>query len=144
MSTTIYKPISSDDLRLRAQQDGSEQRVEVNQRMLIDKMLARYSSDFVFCRELIQNSDDAQATLFHFEITCDTPTTASNIMSDFHNSTIAEIRTVNNGLTFNQTDWKRIAAIAEGNTNVDSVGQFGVGFFFCFFIDGSAHYHIWR
>ena len=53
---------------------------------------------------------------------------------DFHNKTITEIRAINNGLVFNETDWKRVAAIAEGNTNVESVGQFGVGFFFCFFI----------
>ncbi|CAF1298463.1 unnamed protein product [Adineta steineri] len=168
---------SSDDLRLKASQSGYEQRVEVNQRMLIDKMLARYSSDFVVCRELIQNSDDAQATFFHFEITCDVPIVASNVqhtihkqpdISDlmevnrvfstktkisperqestpkkksslssditpnFHNSTIIEIRSVNNGSVFTQTDWKRVASIAEGNTNVDSVGQFGVGFFSVF------------
>ncbi|CAF1566049.1 unnamed protein product, partial [Rotaria sordida] len=42
----------SDTLRLKALQSGIENRVEVNQRMLIDKMLARYSSDFVVCREL--------------------------------------------------------------------------------------------
>ena len=142
MSIGMHKSMSSNALRLKAQQDGSEQRVEVNQRMLIDKMLARYSSNFVFCRELIQNSDDAQAKLFHFEITCDAPTMASNVQQsvteptnatlNFHNSAITEIRTVNDGLVFNQTDWKRVAAIAEGNTDVDSVGQFGVGFFSVF------------
>ena len=36
--------------------------------MLIDKMLSRYSSDFVVYRELIQNSDDAQSTSFTLEI----------------------------------------------------------------------------
>ena len=180
MSTTTTNSISSDALRMRAQQDGCEQRVEVNQRMLIDKMLARYSSDFVVCRELIQNADDAQATSFHFEITCETSSitadmqprsikqssttnamtnktniqisftktkatskseesapeneslSLSNIALKFHNSAITEIRAVNNGLIFNQIDWKRVASIAEGNTNVDSVGQFGVGFFSVF------------
>ncbi|PKY20923.1 hypothetical protein RhiirB3_470054 [Rhizophagus irregularis] len=38
--------------------DG-EERVEVNQRLLIDKILARYPSEFVVFRELMQNSDDA-------------------------------------------------------------------------------------
>jgi hypothetical protein len=125
----LHESVSSDALRLKALQSGFESRVEVNQRMLIDKMLARYSSDFVVCRELIQNSDDAKATSFHFEITCD-----SNLSSekDFHNKTITEIRAINNGLIFNETDWKRVAAIAEGNTNVESVGQFGVGFFSVF------------
>ncbi|CAF3564368.1 unnamed protein product [Rotaria sp. Silwood1] len=95
-------------------------------------MLARYSSDFVVCRELIQNSDDAKATSFHFEITCDDGSLSSSSEKYFHNKTITEIRTINNGLIFNETDWKRVAAIAEGNTNVESIGQFGVGFFSVF------------
>jgi hypothetical protein len=43
--------------------------VEVNQRALIDKVLARYSGEFTVFRELLQNSDDAQATAveIHFE-----------------------------------------------------------------------------
>eukprot|EP01087_Luapelamoeba_hula_P005451 TRINITY_DN1552_c0_g3_i4.p1 TRINITY_DN1552_c0_g3~~TRINITY_DN1552_c0_g3_i4.p1 ORF type:complete len:2126 (+),score=399.70 TRINITY_DN1552_c0_g3_i4:112-6489(+) len=41
---------------------GSEERVEVNQRHLIDKILARYSSEFTLFRELIQNANDAGAT----------------------------------------------------------------------------------
>ena len=109
----------SDVLRQKALQSGFETRVEVNQRMLIDKMLARYSSDFVVCRELIQNADDAQASSFAFEITC-------------QQESISEIRAINNGLVFTEVDWKRVAAIAEGNTNVESVGQFGVGFFSVF------------
>jgi hypothetical protein len=130
MSRNIFhESASSDALRLKALQSGLESRVEVNQRMLIDKMLARYSSDFVVCRELIQNSDDAKATSFHFEITCDGGLATEK---DFHNKTITEIRAINNGLVFNETDWKRVAAIAEGNTNVESVGQFGVGFFSVF------------
>ncbi len=131
--TFLHESASSDALRLKALQSGFESRVEVNQRMLIDKMLARYSSDFVVCRELIQNSDDAKATSFHFEITCDVGGGGgSSSEKDFHNKTITEIRAINNGLVFNETDWKRVAAIAEGNTNVESVGQFGVGFFSVF------------
>ncbi|CAF1578903.1 unnamed protein product, partial [Adineta ricciae] len=141
MSSTACA-LSPHDLRLEALQNGSEQRVVVNQKMLIDKMLARYSSDFAVFRELIQNSDDAQASSFHLEITCNVPVGISNIQHsvdkqpnipiDFHNSTITEIRSVNNGFVFSQTDWRRVASIAEGNTNVDSVGQFGVGFFSVF------------
>ena len=41
---------------------GHDESVEVNQRALIDKILARYSGEFTVFRELLQNSDDAQAT----------------------------------------------------------------------------------
>lgn len=33
----------------------------MNQRALIDKVLARYSGEFTVFRELLQNSDDAQS-----------------------------------------------------------------------------------
>jgi hypothetical protein len=48
---------------------GHDESVEVNQRALIDKILARYSGEFTVFRELLQNSDDAQATAveIHFE-----------------------------------------------------------------------------
>ncbi|CAF0734789.1 unnamed protein product [Didymodactylos carnosus] len=126
---------SFDSLRSQALSSGFESKVEVNQRMLIDKMLARYSSDFVICRELIQNSDDARATQFVMEITCKPNNIKiGNPCSDveYNDCTISEIVTKNNGLVFTETDWKRIAAIAEGNDRVDSVGQFGVGFFSVF------------
>ncbi|CAF4787474.1 unnamed protein product, partial [Rotaria sp. Silwood2] len=129
----------------------------------------------------IQNSDDAQATSFTLEITCDPLTTKqiyesinkdylssnqkqsnntietivpsienhhvdentiysnsnkNNNLSisedDFNNCIITEIRTVNNGHVFTDDDWKRVITIAEGNTNVDAIGQFGVGFFSVF------------
>ena len=171
--------LRSDELWLSIIKEGIEDRVEVNQRMLIDKMLARYSSDFVVYRELIQNSDDAQATSFTLHLTCDPSTkseivnyvdqrpiqsTLSNIgkllknslksnlfdrtsivkqdemctnkISDIENElnqcVITEIRTENNGHIFNDDDWKRVITIAEGNTNVDAIGQFGVGFFSVF------------
>ncbi|CAF1073633.1 unnamed protein product [Rotaria sordida] len=175
----IPKSLPSDELWLKVINEGVEDRVEVNQRMLIDKMLARYSSDFVVYRELIQNSDDAQATSFTLEITCD-PFTATQTYesinsdylsmnqgqtndtlegigqsiknhfgvntiysnpdkndqtpteNDFNNCVITEIRAVNNGHVFSEDDWKRVITIAEGNTNVDAIGQFGVGFFSVF------------
>ena len=160
---TIQRPLSADQLWLTVIEEGVEDRVEVNQRMLIDKMLARYSSDFVVYRELIQNSDDAQATSFTLEVICNPATATSTYEStgkdhsrfrvfdsnpaetnlslisdsslfenDFHNCIITEIRTVNNGNLFSEDDWKRVITIAEGNTNVDAIGQFGVGFFSVF------------
>ena len=49
---------------------GHDETVEVNQRALIDKILARYSGEFTVFRELLQNSDDAHATAV--EITFET------------------------------------------------------------------------
>jgi hypothetical protein len=193
MTTEVSSTVSSSDvLWQKVIDEGVENRVEVNQRMLIDKMLARYSSDFAVYRELIQNSDDARATSFQLEITCDmnsavqnyestfqdelvhNPRSKTNILGgigqlfrnhwgtvraspdsdknellrqlsqdaslnssstpdiDFHNRVITEIRTVNNGNPFTEADWKRVATIAEGNTNVEAIGQFGVGFFSVF------------
>ena len=161
--------MSSSDVWSRVVNEGIEDRVEVNQRMLIDKMLSRYSSDFVVFRELIQNSDDAQATSFELHFHCDSsrrddlyeplikPIVSShpkqNLLKgflgqflpqslkspssqrdedEFDHCLIDEIRCVNNGKVFDQDDWKRVQTIAEGNTNVESIGQFGVGFFSVF------------
>ncbi len=57
-------PPQSSDLRAQLFASGSfdEQEVTVNQRALIDKILARYSSDFTVFRELIQNANDAGAS----------------------------------------------------------------------------------
>ena len=54
--------MSADALREASLKSGHRGAVEVNQRDLIDKMLARYSSDFVVGRELLQNAADARAT----------------------------------------------------------------------------------
>lgn len=133
---SIQVPLSSDQLWLTVINEGMEDRVEVNQRMLIDKMLARYSSDFVICRELVQNSDDAQATSFTLQIICcpSTVTTETNSkeLNECDHFVISEIRAINNGHVFSDDDWKRVITIAEGNTNVNAIGQFGVGFFSVF------------
>lgn len=38
---------------------GEDIKVQVNQRALIDKILARYSGEYTIFRELLQNADDA-------------------------------------------------------------------------------------
>lgn len=53
---------NNDDL-LRAFASGTEEAVEVNQRGLIEKILARYSGEYTVFRELLQNADDAQASV---------------------------------------------------------------------------------
>lgn len=70
MASASSVPISANALRTAALNGGRKGTIKANIRLLIDKMLARYSSDFVVCRELIQNADDAQATWFHFDIQC--------------------------------------------------------------------------
>jgi HSP90 family molecular chaperone len=119
------------NLQWDASQNGKKTEVGLNQRKIIQSILAHYSTDFVVFRELIQNADDAQATLFHLEIKCDAPSSSSAEM-DFQNRTITEFRMINNGNIFSETDWKRVATIADGNTDPQSVGQFGVGFFSAF------------
>lgn len=82
-------------------------------------MLARYSSDNVVLRELLQNADDAKATEVQFQFATEA-------------SRVVELREVNNGAVFSETDWERVARIAEGNPSEDSVGMFGVGFYSVF------------
>jgi hypothetical protein len=52
-----------------AERTGLRGEVEVDQRALVDKMLARYCTDGVVLRELLQNADDSGATQveFHFK-----------------------------------------------------------------------------
>jgi hypothetical protein len=52
---------SAKELQALLLAEGIEQKVEVNQRHLIDKILARYSGEFTLFRELIQNANDAEA-----------------------------------------------------------------------------------
>lgn len=92
---------------------------------LVDKMLARYSSDHVVLRELLQNADDARASHVEFRFTTGGPKTTGRKKA----CSIVELRELNNGAVFTEEDWTRVARIAEGNPNEDSVGMFGVGAF---------------
>ncbi len=108
---------------------GNVGHVEVNQRMLVDKMLARYSSELVVFRELMQNADDARATRLTIHLLAhDAPKTHSHESGGLSQededtptdvcagpSCLSEIRVCDNGRAFDEADWQRIAAIAEGN-----------------------------
>jgi hypothetical protein len=101
-------------LRNHLTADGANarlERVEVNQRALIDKILARYASSYSIFRELLQNSNDACATMARIEI----DTTSSNTTTT---SLVTQVVYRNNGWVFREQDWKRLSKIAEGNPDV--------------------------
>ncbi|ODN94260.1 hypothetical protein L198_05116 [Cryptococcus wingfieldii CBS 7118] len=117
---------------------GQDEDVEVNQRALIDKILARYSGEHTIFRELLQNSDDAGAqhvqvkfysqegsdALKNGETSSRLPNAKSDLMSSYVVS--------NDGIPFRDEDWKRLKKIAEGNPDEEKIGAFGVGFYSLF------------
>lgn len=114
-----------DNIRSAVLATGSDARVEVNQRSLIDKILARYASAGAVYRELLQNSNDAEASLaeIHF-----TTSPAPN------GPVVDQVVYKNDGMPFRPQDWSRLRKIAEGNPDVSKVGAFGVGAYAIFSI----------
>ncbi|RGB27756.1 hypothetical protein C1646_630205, partial [Rhizophagus diaphanus] len=111
--------MSLDTFRNEILSNSDEGRVQVNQRDLIDKILARYSCKFVIFRELMQNSDDAEST-------------SAKIMFETNGNKITRIIFKNNGFAFRPEDWERLVRIAEGNPDEQKIGAFGVGFYSLF------------
>ena len=93
-----------------------ETNLKINQRELIMKILARYTAKFTVFRELIQNSDDAESTKIEIDI--------------YTNKIIF----INNGFKFREIDWERVQTVAYGNTDENTTGCFGVGFYSVFSI----------
>ncbi|ORX68178.1 hypothetical protein DL89DRAFT_27672 [Linderina pennispora] len=83
-----------------------EERVEVNQRHLIDKILARYSTEYTFHRELLQNSNDAGA---------------SKVIITFHTAQAGATAGTSNG---NAATGMAPAAVDDGSDGVEVVGAF--------------------
>ncbi|KIK67000.1 hypothetical protein GYMLUDRAFT_843929 [Collybiopsis luxurians FD-317 M1] len=116
--------------------DGHDETVEVNQRALIDKVLARYSGEFTVFRELLQNSDDAQskeveirfATRGHLENKAEGGSSLPNLRT----ALVHQWSFRNDGLIFRDEDWARLKKIAEGNPDEEKIGAFGVGFYSLF------------
>ncbi|RXW23364.1 hypothetical protein EST38_g2483 [Candolleomyces aberdarensis] len=119
---------------------GHDETVEVNQRALIDKVLARYSGEFTVFRELLQNSDDARSE--EVEIIFETQPEGKETEGNQHDASkpLPDLKTVlvhkwkfrNNGILFRDEDWSRLKKIAEGNPDEEKIGAFGVGFYSLF------------
>lgn len=118
-----------------------EEAITVNQRALIDKILARYSAEFTVFRELLQNADDAGAT--ECELRFATAATVSHpaLPEERGETGTPNVRAPltqwtfrNNGQVFSHDDWHRLRRIAEGNPDPDRIGAFGVGFYSLFSI----------
>ncbi|KAL4253718.1 hypothetical protein ABKN59_003690 [Abortiporus biennis] len=127
---------------------GHDESVEVNQRSLIDKVLARYSGEFTVFRELLQNSADAgsKSVQIHFEtegfMQRDSRNGEAVPEGDSEVERIPDLKTTpvhqwvfkNDGMTFREEDWARLRKIAEGNPDEEKIGAFGVGFYSLFSI----------
>ncbi|KIJ62083.1 hypothetical protein HYDPIDRAFT_176650 [Hydnomerulius pinastri MD-312] len=118
---------------------GQDESVEVNQRALIDKVLARYSGEFTVFRELLQNSDDARSTAV--EIRFETAAFLSrkgkevagaHTLPDLKTTPVKQWTFKNDGIAFREEDWTRLRKIAEGNPDEEKIGAFGVGFYSLF------------
>ncbi|RIA79159.1 histidine kinase-like ATPase, partial [Glomus cerebriforme] len=137
-------PMSLDDHRRRVlSNEVDEEQVEVNQRLLIDKILARYSAEFVVYRELLQNSDDAGSSSVQiiFETANNkykavpnplNPSKRLSLEDNKMEDKVIRITYKNNGFAFRLEDWNRLKKIAEGNPDEQKIGAFGVGFYSLF------------
>jgi hypothetical protein len=128
-------------LRNQTMADGLDSEVTVNTRALIDKVLARYSSEHTTLRELIQNAADAKATTVTIRLESDpsltipTPQGADDSVLLKHiiqNHTLKRLVVTNNGQPFTPADWSRLKSIADGNPDETKIGAFGVGFYSVF------------
>ncbi|CAO2648586.1 Nn.00g078530.m01.CDS01 [Neocucurbitaria sp. VM-36] len=128
-------------LRNQTMADGFDSEVTVNTRALIDKVLARYSSEHTTLRELIQNAADAKADTVTIRLETDpslnvpTPQGADDPVLLKHiieHHTLKRLVVTNNGQPFTSADWSRLKSIADGNPDETKIGAFGVGFYSVF------------
>lgn len=106
------------------------QNPKVNLLTPLDKILARYASENTTLRELLQNADDANATLvkIHYQTLSATPVGLEAMPT----TPCRRVLVSNNGTPFREEDWTRLKRIAEGNPDAEKIGAFGVGFYSVF------------
>jgi hypothetical protein len=128
-------------LRNQTLADGQDSEVTVNTRALIDKVLARYSSEHTTLRELIQNASDAAATTVVIKFETDPSATipvpqggdqSLLLKHVIQNHALKRLTVSNNGQPFTTADWNRLKSIADGNPDETKIGAFGVGFYSVF------------
>jgi hypothetical protein len=107
-------PVRGDDF------ETSKVDVEVNVRMMVERILSRYPNKFAMFREMIQNSNDAGARSISFKF-----------CMDCHDSKPALV-VEDDGDGFSPAAWERLVTIASGNPDPNKVGGFGVGFYSVF------------
>ncbi|KAF9562769.1 hypothetical protein CPC08DRAFT_749290 [Agrocybe pediades] len=121
---------------------GHDETVEVNQRALIDKVLARYSGEFT-----VFHDAQSEAVEIRFETkaymeqrTAESNREALPSGSSVSSGQLPDLKTAhvhqwtfrNNGVIFRDEDWNRLKKIAEGNPDEEKIGAFGVGFYSLF------------
>ncbi|RPB00166.1 hypothetical protein L873DRAFT_1843132 [Choiromyces venosus 120613-1] len=113
-----------------------EEAVTVNTRALIDKVLARYSSENTTLRELLQNAADANATSvevrFQSDGSASVPPGHQPDYKELVKCKMQRMLVKNDGHSFREEDWQRLKRIAEGNPDETKIGAFGVGFYSVF------------
>lgn len=88
---------------------GKAEAVTVNQRALIDKILARYAAEFTVFRELIQNADDAGAESCELRfVTQHANTEDAAVQVPNLKATLKSWVFRNNGKPFSGDDWNRL------------------------------------
>jgi len=125
--------------RMKAQGATVEEAVTVNQRALIDKILARYSTELTLFRELLQNANDANARQLQIrfqgtQFWSSLSSAGSSAVEAKENagSSFSSLRICNDGFVFREEDWERIKSIADGQPDETKTGFFGVGFYSVF------------
>jgi HSP90 family molecular chaperone len=102
---------------------------------MADKMLTRYATSNAVLRELLQNADDADAT--QVKIHYRSGSTSNTLLESVLSTPFSSVEISNNGKPFRDEDWGRLKRIAEGNTDPNKIGAFGVGFYSVFSITDS-------